>query len=83
MSCCGNGRRILTEEPQTHPGTVRADRSMNSCGAVSIYGQWPAYGGRIRNQDRVRVRWARSTSGCERSRRCFAGGSSITCKGLG
>ncbi|MGB8478326.1 MAG: hypothetical protein WCE63_05745 [Acidobacteriaceae bacterium] len=28
MSCCGNGRRILTLEPQTHPGTVRVDRAM-------------------------------------------------------
>lgn len=30
MSCCGNGRRILTQVPQTHPGTVRADRAMYS-----------------------------------------------------
>ncbi len=29
MSCCGNGRRILTDEPQTHPGTVRVDRALN------------------------------------------------------
>lgn len=28
MSCCGNGRRILTAVPQTYPGTVRVDRAM-------------------------------------------------------
>ncbi|HEY5253124.1 MAG TPA: hypothetical protein VIJ53_00635 [Acidobacteriaceae bacterium] len=38
MSCCGNGRRILTEEPQTHPGTVRADRSMNSAALFQYTG---------------------------------------------
>ncbi len=28
MSCCGNGRRLLTQDPQTHAGTVRVDRSV-------------------------------------------------------
>ncbi|HVC89155.1 MAG TPA: hypothetical protein VND66_00910 [Acidobacteriaceae bacterium] len=30
MSCCRNGKRILTQEPQTYPGTVRVDRAMYS-----------------------------------------------------
>jgi hypothetical protein len=30
MSCCGNGRRILTEQPQSDQGAVRADRVMYS-----------------------------------------------------
>ena len=25
MSCCGNGRRILAQDPKAHPGTVRVD----------------------------------------------------------
>lgn len=28
MPCCGNGRRLLTRDPQTHPGTVRVDRAV-------------------------------------------------------
>jgi len=38
MSCCGNGRRILTEEPQTHPGTVRVDRAMYSAALFQYTG---------------------------------------------
>ncbi|MES2221857.1 MAG: hypothetical protein V4587_12940 [Acidobacteriota bacterium] len=30
MSCCGNGRRVLTEQPQAHAGTVRVDRAMHN-----------------------------------------------------
>ena len=30
MSCCGNGRRLLTQEPPSHSGTVRVDRAMDS-----------------------------------------------------
>ncbi len=28
MSCCGNGRRVLAQDPQTHPGTVRVDSAV-------------------------------------------------------
>jgi len=38
MSCCGNGRRILTEQPQSHPGTVRVDRAMYSAAVFQYSG---------------------------------------------
>lgn len=28
MSCCGNGRRLLTQDPQAHAGAVRVDPSV-------------------------------------------------------
>jgi len=28
MPCCGNGRRLLVRDPQTHLGTVRIDRAV-------------------------------------------------------
>ncbi len=28
MSCCGNGRRVLAQDPQADPGTVRVDRAI-------------------------------------------------------
>jgi hypothetical protein len=39
MSCCGNGRRILTEETQTHPGTVRVDSAVYNT-ALFHYTGW-------------------------------------------
>jgi hypothetical protein len=38
MSCCGNGRRILTGESQTHPGTIRVDRSMRNAALFQYTG---------------------------------------------
>jgi hypothetical protein len=38
MSCCGNGRRVLTQESQTHPGTVRVDRAMYSAALFQYTG---------------------------------------------
>lgn len=38
MSCCGNGRRILTEETQTHPGTVRVDRGVHNAALFQYTG---------------------------------------------
>ena len=28
MPCCGNGRRLLVQYPQQHPGTVRINRAV-------------------------------------------------------
>jgi hypothetical protein len=39
MSCCGNGRRVLTENPQTHPGTVRVDRAIYSAALFQYTGE--------------------------------------------
>jgi hypothetical protein len=38
MSCCGNGRRVLTEESQTHPGTVRVDRAVHNAALFQYTG---------------------------------------------
>ena len=38
MSCCGNGRRVLSEAPQTHPGTIRVDRAMYSAALFQYTG---------------------------------------------
>jgi hypothetical protein len=38
MSCCGNGRRILTEETQTLPGTVRVDRGVHNAALFQYTG---------------------------------------------
>lgn len=38
MSCCGNGRRVLSETPQTHSGTIRVDRAMYSAALFQYTG---------------------------------------------
>ncbi|HZC42615.1 MAG TPA: hypothetical protein VE195_00480 [Acidobacteriaceae bacterium] len=39
MSCCGNGRRVLIEEPQSHPGIVRTERAMYSAALFQYNGK--------------------------------------------
>jgi hypothetical protein len=38
MSCCGNGRTILTGDTQTHPETVRVDRGMHNAALFQYTG---------------------------------------------
>ena len=39
MSCCGNGRRILAQDPQVQPGRIRVDSNVYNT-ALFQYKGW-------------------------------------------